>query len=72
MERCETCKFWEHPKDTGVRTILGVCSNRKLGGDCDTGPGAYQGRDALDGSGGEYKLEVGPDFGCIHHEPKEA
>ena len=68
---CKTCKWWEEPTDY-VRTVTtaGYCRSPKL---VDINDRGYEGV-AGTGFGMDYPvchLVTGPDFGCIHHEPKE-
>lgn len=73
---CKTCKYWR--KNRNVRGWdpetdhfvlefdLGVCSHKKL----QEYEGDVHALDVLIFSGAyghESTLEVGPDFGCIHH-----
>ena len=65
VNTCKDCKWWRS-------TISGYCDNPKLDDTLGGTPGH------LDGSWnhGIHQLmsertQYGPDFGCIHHEPKE-
>ena len=65
MNTCKDCKWWE---DYNCRNF------EKLGG--AVGPVSEE-TDSLTvyvdpyGPAGNAEFETGPDFGCIHHEPKE-
>ena len=66
MNTCKTCKHWEKenhiPHWTEHRCIILNDHERDEGrADCLVAPDQ--------GLGGIY---TGPDFGCIHHEPKPA
>ena len=67
--RCRTCKYWD---DDTVFSFgdQGSCGHEASGSSDDDGMCYYS-------SGGSYPAEAmlvhtGPDFGCIHHEPKES
>lgn len=68
---CKTCKWWG--AGSKPPTTWRQCLNHKLNTDDDAiyEDKPYRGSDFLDGSGGEYRITTGPDFGCIHHEPTD-
>lgn len=62
MKLCKTCKFWMK-EDDGMR---GECTHPKLGENADRSQSDTLVIDTM-----EYPdLNVGADFGCIHHENK--
>lgn len=78
MQTCKTCKWWCGQDINegwgGPPVIIGVCQNTnsirtpmQFGSDMRT-PSSAQGISA----GPMGVLPTGPNFGCIHHEPKEA
>lgn len=69
MESCKTCKYWKltDEKDPyGIDLKMGDCSNKKWGGSKNAPMDGVAIWDQI----GEWGFVVGPDFGCIHHEPK--
>lgn len=76
MNTCKTCKFWIQPKDDPHPTV-GVCTAGKIGQCYVTG---FLSGPIMDGVGAfvrsddphtNINLRTGPDFGCIHHAPKQ-
>jgi hypothetical protein len=73
MNTCETCKWWDTdshwPNDLGKSTKH-ACGSPKLTSDSYNN-GEYNSSDSLvyeyDEGGDFYS---GPNFGCVHHEPK--
>jgi len=70
MNTCKTCKFWDGDKNERGR----ICLNDRL---CPIRPehcgtdSAYGSRSSgRDESESLSRVRTGPDFGCIHHEPK--
>lgn len=64
--RCRTCKWWSGPVvEDEFNHGPARCTHVKL---------SYPGGAIADGAvdvGGYDGIETGPEFGCIHHEPKE-
>jgi hypothetical protein len=63
MKTCKTCKYW------GVY-IKRSCDREGTIYDQSNQDDFYVEADALDDTGLESFLMTGPNFGCIHHEPK--
>lgn len=72
MNTCATCKWWRGPVPDAKRVFVrgewhtyrqAPCHSEKMNTSDDDGAGS-------DDSYGQ--IETGPEFGCIHHTPKEA
>ena len=67
MNTCKTCKWWDtEPRNVNL-SLHRDCLSEKLqpGNDADGEP------DTLGYYNEGSKFWSGPDFGCIHHEPRE-
>jgi hypothetical protein len=66
METCKTCRWWDrHAGDK-----VGECTADFITSPEDT-PCLVEMVMVPELQSGGYWLKTGPDFGCIHHEPKE-
>lgn len=66
---CKTCKWWVK-KDTHYGNNANMCANPKIVGPHKDHPADADGAELCDASGYFAAILPGPDFGCIHHEPK--
>ena len=72
MNYCKTCKYHEKIKPLSIIYYEGLleggyCNNtEKLSGYSDL----VFGSDMMIVSGDTYDFWTGPNFGCVHHEPK--
>jgi hypothetical protein len=82
MSTCKTCRYWEDPDsletwhelrynrcqtfDDDVR----LCIHPKCGSEAKEGPMYADGSMAFANDYYQAYWVTGPDFGCIHHEPK--
>lgn len=74
MERCKTCKWWGYyiNGEGEIKKLAHDYDDSRICGkleDIDLAP--TKRTDSISLSGGEYTHPSGPDFGCVHHEPKE-
>jgi hypothetical protein len=65
---CKDCRWWElnEYEDEDTPLSYSRCNHKKLGRKAD-------GRDSLylDAFAGDVAWYAGPDFGCVHHQPKD-
>lgn len=64
MERCKTCRWWDGPKTEPWAGHVAECDHPRFSA------GRYTYPDGCCDSGGYGGVYTGPEFGCIHHEPR--
>ncbi len=72
MNTCKTCKWWRIKDD--YHEGLGICKSPKIISDENEHRITMDCICADAVGGGNYdssQIRTGPDFGCIHHTPKE-
>lgn len=66
METCKTCRWWD-----GDGRHDGHCRKADMIGCTLAGVPLNSGGVSVPMQGRFWWLATGPDFGCIHHQPKE-
>ena len=63
---CKTCRWWNEPAKDSDGHWAAICRQSSQFSD----PWARKAGDQMMGQALAF-VYTGPDFGCIHHEPKE-
>ena len=69
---CKTCRWWGEQREANA----GTCLHKKISfrGVVVDVPlmGQLPPPDGMTAANNDAEVRTGPDFGCIHHEPKES